>query len=176
VDLAALGCVVYAAAGQKWLCGADGTGMLYVEPGFGERLRVIAPSYVAFEDASLGLDSPLRATAGRFDTPALAREAVALSLGALEVLVAAGFDDVLERSRTLAARFAAGLAEQGRIVAPRDATTLVAFEDPDPPATRERLAEAGVAVRNLPGTPYLRASVGAWNDESDLERLLAALA
>ena len=30
-------------------------------------------------------------------------------------------------------------------------------------------------MRNLPGHPYLRASVGAWNDESDLERLLAAL-
>ena len=26
-------------------------------------------------------------------------------------------------------------------------------------------------VRNLPGTPYLRASVGAWNDEDDLDRL-----
>ena len=30
-------------------------------------------------------------------------------------------------------------------------------------------------MRNLPGRPLLRASVGAWNDESDLERLLAAL-
>ena len=30
-------------------------------------------------------------------------------------------------------------------------------------------------MRNLPGTPYVRASVGAWNDEGDLERLLAAL-
>jgi L-cysteine/cystine lyase len=39
-----------------------------------------------------------------------------------------------------------------------------------------RLADAGVIVRNLPGTPYLRASVGAWNDESDLDRLLGALA
>ena len=29
-------------------------------------------------------------------------------------------------------------------------------------------------IRDLPGTPYLRASVGAWNDESDLERLLSA--
>ena len=30
-------------------------------------------------------------------------------------------------------------------------------------------------MRNLPGTSFVRASVGAWNDESDLERLLAAL-
>ena len=41
VDVRALGCAAYAASGQKWLCGADGTGMLYVEPGFRERLRVL---------------------------------------------------------------------------------------------------------------------------------------
>ena len=33
----------------------------------------------------------------------------------------------------------------------------------------------GVVLRNLPGTGSLRASVGAWNDEDDLARLLAAL-
>jgi selenocysteine lyase/cysteine desulfurase len=33
-----------------------------------------------------------------------------------------------------------------------------------------------VAIRDLPGTSLLRASVGAWNDASDLDRLLAALA
>ena len=33
----------------------------------------------------------------------------------------------------------------------------------------------GITVRHLPGTSYVRASVGAWNDESDLERLLASL-
>ena len=32
-----------------------------------------------------------------------------------------------------------------------------------------------MVIRFLPGTRYLRASVGAWNDESDLERLLEAL-
>jgi selenocysteine lyase/cysteine desulfurase len=67
------------------------------------------------------------------------------------------------------------LAETGRVVSPRGNTTLVSWEDPDPPATRERLAEAGIIVRNLPGWPYLRASVGAWNDEDDLDRLLGAL-
>jgi L-cysteine/cystine lyase len=100
---------------------------------------------------------------------------VALSLAATELLLAAGLDDVTARATALAQRFADALAAGGRTVGPRGDTTLVAWEDPDPAETRLRLAEAGVAVRNLPGTPYLRASVGAWNDESDLERLLAAL-
>jgi selenocysteine lyase/cysteine desulfurase len=58
---------------------------------------------------------------------------------------------------------------------PRDRTTLVTWEDPQPLESRERLAAAGVVARDLPGTPYLRVSAGAWNDESDLERLIAAL-
>src|SRR4051794_10173128 len=174
VDVGELGCVAYAAAGQKWLCGADGTGMLYLQPEFGDRVRTVAPAYFSFEDASLGLDSALRAGARRLDTP-LAREALAASAAALDVLEAEGLDAILTRAADLAERFATALAESGRTVAPRDRSTLVAFEDPDPDATRGRLLEQGVGVRNLPGYPYLRASVGAWNDESDLERLLAAL-
>jgi selenocysteine lyase/cysteine desulfurase len=174
VDVHALGCVAYAAAGQKWLCGADGTGMLYLQPEFGERVRTIAPTYASFEDASEGLESALRAGAPRLDAP-LAREILAISAAAFDVLDAEGFDTIYERAAALAERFAAALADTGRTVAPRDRTTLVAFEDPDPEQTRERLFEQGVGVRNLPGHPYLRASVGAWNDESDLERLLAAL-
>src|SRR3712207_7489412 len=55
------------------------------------------------------------------------------------------------------------------IVAPRARTTLVAWEDAEPAVTRDRLAAAGVIVRNLPQTSYLRASVGAWNDEGRSE-------
>jgi L-cysteine/cystine lyase len=172
VDVGALGCVAYAAAGQKWLCGADGTGMLWLDPEFGERVRTIAPGYMAFEDATRGLESTFRAGGRRFDAP-LPREAVGFSLGAYQTLAAAGFDELMTRAADLAEVFAAGLADY--TVAPRGRSTLVAFEYPEPAQARERLAEAGVAVRDLPGTPYLRASIGAWNDESDLERLLAAL-
>src|SRR4051794_3232604 len=174
VDVHALGCVAYAAAGQKWLCGADGTGMLYLQPEFGERVRTIAPGYMAFEDASKGLDSSLRAEARRFDG-ALPREAIGCSAAALGVLEAEGFDAIFTRAHDLADRFADALRKAGRAVAPRGRSTLVAFEDDSPEEARTRLAEQGIAVRNLPGYPYLRASVGAWNDESDLERLLSAL-
>jgi selenocysteine lyase/cysteine desulfurase len=173
VDVRALGCAAYAAAGQKWLCGADGTGMLYLEPGFRERLRALAPGFVNLEDPNRGLDAELRADARRFDTP-LAREASAFSLAAVRTLEAVSLKAVHARGAALALRLAGALAERGRSVAPRGGTTLVAWEDPDPPATRERVAAAGVVIRDLPGTPLLRASVGAWNDEDDLARLLDA--
>jgi selenocysteine lyase/cysteine desulfurase len=175
LDVRALGCAAYAAAGQKWLCGADGTGLLYVSPGLRERLPAIAPGYMSFAEHGHGLDSPLRDDARRHDTPSLARESLAFSLAALEVLERAGLAAVHERAAALAAGLAERLAARGRAVAPRGRTTLVSWEEPDPQAARRRLAEAGVVVRDLPGRPYLRASVGAWNAEGDLERLLAAL-
>ena len=175
VDVNALGCDAYAAAGQKWLCGADGTGLLFVGGALFERLTAVAPSYGSFADTGQGLDSPLRDDCRRHDTPSLSREGVAFNVAAVDALASDGWDPVLERAASLAAELAARLQEAGLTVGPRDRTTLVAWEDPDPPSTVARLAAAGVVVRNLPRTPYLRASVGAWNDASDLERLVAAV-
>lgn len=176
VDVRALGCAAYAASGQKWLCGADGTGTLFVDASFLERVEPTRPGYMAFEDPSRGLDSIFSAEARKLDavTPQ-PREGAALTLASIELLTATGLDDIFARAAGLAAQLAERLQDSGRVVAPRAATTLVAWEDADPEATRERLSEQGVAIRNLPGTPYLRASVGAWNDESDLDRLLSSL-
>ena len=95
---------------------------------------------------------PLQPDARRHDAAALPAEASAAAVAAHEVLAAAGWDAVHERARSLAAGLAHRLRERGRAVAPRGDTTLVAWEDPDPPARRDRLAAAGVAVRDLPGT------------------------
>jgi len=175
VDVIALGCDAYAGAGQKWLCGPDGTGMLYVGPALRERLAVSRRGYANLEDPNSGLDAILRDDGRRFDTLSLGAETAACALASIRVLEAAGWNEVYERARSLSGRLAELLAERGREPAPRGATTLVSFPSPDPPAERARLADAGIIVRNIPGRPWLRASVGAWNDEQDLDRLLAAL-
>jgi len=174
-DVRALGCLAYAGAGQKWLCGADGTGMLWIDPERAERVGAGAPGYGAFVDSSLGLRSGLHADARRHDTATLALELLVASLAAGRVLAAFGWEAIFDRAAALAERLADALAERGFAVAPRSRTTLVSWEDRDPPATSARLASEGVIVRHLPGTPYLRASVGAWNDEADLTALLEAL-
>src|SRR5262249_44639976 len=97
------------------------------------------------------------------------------SLAATQVLEDFGWASVWERAAALAGRLCEMLAERGREPVPRGPSTLVAFPSPDPEAERGELREQGVIVRNIPGRPWLRASVGAWNDESDLERLLGAL-
>ncbi|HYM54080.1 MAG TPA: aminotransferase class V-fold PLP-dependent enzyme [Solirubrobacteraceae bacterium] len=175
VDVHALGCDAYAGAGQKWLCGPDGTGMLYVGPGLRKRLAVSRRGYANLADPNVGLDARLHEDARRFDAPSLNAETVACALAAVGVLESAGWPAVHERARTLASRLAGLLAERGREPAPRGQSTLVSFPSEDPEAERARLTERGVLVRNIPGRPWLRASVGAWNDENDLDRLLRAL-
>ncbi|HEX2086494.1 MAG TPA: aminotransferase class V-fold PLP-dependent enzyme [Solirubrobacteraceae bacterium] len=177
VDVAALGCAFYAGSGQKWLCGPVGTGMLYVAAEWQERLTPTAYAYPSYEDSSRALDpDALHRGARRFDASARPPELEAAALAALDVLAGFGWDRVHERARSLAARLAERLAaEAGRTVAPRGDTTLVAWAEPDPPAACDRLAAAGVAVRHLPGTSLVRASVGAWNDDGDLDALLSAL-
>jgi selenocysteine lyase/cysteine desulfurase len=174
-DVLTLGCDAYAGAGQKWLCGPDGTGMLYVRPELRERLAVPRRGYPNMADPGEGLAARLHDDARRLDAPALNAETLAIALAGVELLQEAGWAAVHEGARTLAAKLAELLAERGREPAPRGQSTLVSFHSPDPEGERELLADAGVIVRNIPGRPWLRASVGAWNDESDLERLLAAL-
>ena len=54
------------------------------------------------------------------------------------------------------------------MVAPRGNSTLVSWETSDPESESARLLGAGYVVRNLPGTPYVRASVGAWTSEEEM--------
>jgi selenocysteine lyase/cysteine desulfurase len=174
-DVARLGCAFYAGSGQKWLCGPIGTGMLWVSPQWRDRLPARGPTYINLVDANAGLDAVPRPDAARHDAPALSVETSAAAAAALDVLGNAGWDAVHERAATLASDLAAALVQGGREVVPRDRTTLVSWKDPDPEATRALLAEAGVIIRDLPRTGLLRASVGAWNDASDIARLLSSL-
>jgi L-cysteine/cystine lyase len=175
VDVHALRCDAYAGAGQKWLCGPDGSGMLYVSKALAERIAVTRRSYSNLDDPSAGLHARLHDDARRFDAPALSAETLAAALAAIELLEQAGWAHVHARGRSLAHELAAALSARGRAVAERAHSTLVSFFSDDPEGERTRLAERGIALRNIPGRPWLRASVGAWNDERDIQRLLAAL-
>lgn len=175
VDVASLSCDFYAAAGQKWMCGPVGLGMLWISPAWQERVMVPGPTYPHLADPSAGLDARPWPDARAHDAFATSAEAYAAGLAAHDVLADAGWAAVHDRAARLAADLRELLAERGRTVVSQDATTLVSWRDEDPAATVERCAQHGVVVRNFPGLPYVRASVGAWNDASDLERLLAVL-
>jgi selenocysteine lyase/cysteine desulfurase len=175
VDVRSLGCDAYAGAGQKWLCGPDGLGMLFLAPTLRERLKVRRRGYFNLLDPHAGLEARLHEDARRFDAFALSAEALATALAAIEILERAGWAAVHERAISLAARLAEMLRAAGRETVPRAASTLVSFASADPVAERVRLAAQGVVLRDIPDRPQLRASVGAWNNEADLQRLLDGL-
>jgi len=151
--------------------------MLWIDPSLRDAVAVTEPGFLAMADPYDPLSGKLRADGRRYDGPSLSREATAFAVAAHDVLDEVGFDAVHGHARALAATFARELAERGHEVCPRGDTTLVAWRvNGDSEAVRDRLASEGIVIRDLPGRGILRASVGAWNDESDLERLLDALA
>ena len=175
VDVAALGADAYAAAGQKWLCGPEGTGLLFTSGALRERMRPPTPGYVNLEDPNAGLDAMPHPDARAYDAPVLSGPSLAQACAALDVLEDAGWDAIHAHAISLAAAAADALRAQGREVLERDRTTLVTWHEPDAPAAVEGLAAAGVVVRSLPGEDLLRASFGGWSIEDDLDRLLAGL-
>jgi L-cysteine/cystine lyase len=159
-------------SGQKWLCGPDSTGALVVqEP---ERLRVARPSY--FSQESYESDGSFVPWPGarRFEAGWLAAGSLTGLRAALDGHPSWGY----ERAAAMAERCRDLLQAAGHdVVAPRERATLVSWRvhDEDPADVVARLAAAGVIVRSLPRTDLVRASVGWWTSDKDLERLLAAL-
>jgi len=172
LDMKALGCDFYAASGQKWLCGPQGLGYLYVRAERAAELPPPWPGYMTLSDAASPSDFNIHEDCRRFDLGLPPTHHTAWALAALDVLEGPGIEQVYEYAAALAERLAAQLVEAGRQVTPRGRTTLVTWEDADPAATVERLASEGIVIRALPGTSYVRASVGGWTDDTDIERLL----
>jgi L-cysteine/cystine lyase len=170
LGIAELGCDWYAASGQKWLCGPDGSGYLFSPT----ELDPPWPSYASLEDAQQPLDLVLHPGARRLDMGIQPSAMGAWALESLELLERFGWERVHERAAELATRLAEMLAERGREVAPRGRSTLVAWHSDDPEEEVQRLAADGVLVRHLPGRGLVRASVGAWSNEDDLERVISS--
>ena len=160
----------YTVSAQKWLCGPDPLGALYVrEP---ERLRLGVPSY--FAQKSIQPDGTFEPVGGaaRFDSGWLAPPALA----GLEAALAAAPDWRFERAAHLTELCRQTLAETFEVVGERSESTLVSFvPEGDPAAVSARLYEAGVVVRDLPRTGWVRACCGWWTNEDDIVRLVEEL-
>ncbi|HEX3977995.1 MAG TPA: aminotransferase class V-fold PLP-dependent enzyme [Solirubrobacteraceae bacterium] len=176
VDVHALGCAFYAGSGQKWLCGPEGSGALYVNRASLDEITAPWPGYGSVADASQALDSGPAENAARFDHGFPPGLRSAWALASLSVFEDAGWEWVQDRAAELAAGLAGGLAERGLEVGPRGRSTLVGWkpraEDLD--AEVARLAEAGFVVRSIVSHGLIRASVGAWSSEEELAALVDA--
>jgi L-cysteine/cystine lyase len=163
----------YTVSGQKWLCGPDATGALFVREPEALPARLVAYPSAETYDIAAGTWEP-KAGAARFDqtfTPAWSLAGLEAALGDLPA-------GRFERARELTERGRELLLDEGHeVVTEAGQATLVSFRPRgDSAETVAALYERGVVVRELPGTGLVRASIGWWNDGSDLERLVEALA
>ena len=176
LDLHALGVDYYAGSGQKWLCGPEGSGALFVRPDRLDDLLVPWPGYSSLSDAHDALESDWAEGAGRLDHGFPAGMRSAWALASMGVFEAAGWDWVYDRAASLAAWLAERLTERGLEVRPRGRSTLVSWASSDAEAEVARLAGERVVVRSIPAFGLIRASVGAWTSEEELERLVDLVA
>ena len=160
-------------SGQKWLCGPEATGALVVaDP---EGLRVARPSY--FSQQRYEPDGAFTPWPGarRFDPMWVPSALMSGLLAALGLRPEWRF----ERAGRMAERCRELLEDAGKaVVVPAERATLVSWraDGEASEAVVARLASAGVVVRDLPRAGLVRASVGWWTSEEDLERLVEGVA
>ncbi|HEV8602944.1 MAG TPA: aminotransferase class V-fold PLP-dependent enzyme [Gaiellaceae bacterium] len=161
----------YAISCQKWLCGPDVTGALFIaEP---DKLRVALPSYLS--QAEYGPDGSFvpKEGAARFDSGWLG----AASLAGLVAALGGAPEWRFERGAEIVGRCREALAERFEVVTKPGQSGLVSFRPAgDPEETVARLYAQDVVVRAIPGKDLIRVSCGYWTSEEDVERLLAGLA
>ena len=202
VDPGALGADFYAIPAQKWLLGPEGMGALWVSRrAIAEARQPYAGWWTTDEATAHGPAEPEAPAAGaaeagrvpripfrpwadarRFDTTGFHRPSVAAfgrSAGWLAMHV--GLPWIHERGPRLAAAVAEKLAATPgvTVLTPRARmATLVTFRVAGWPADAALDAlqrRVFATVRTLPGMDALRASVGWFNSEAELERFMDAV-
>jgi selenocysteine lyase/cysteine desulfurase len=156
-----------ACAAYKWLMSPRGTAFLTVHPERLDALRPLAAGWYAGEDVHTSYYGPpmhLAASSRRFDTSPAWFSWVG-TLPSLELIERIGVRRIHDHDVALANRFRAGLGLE-----PSDS----AIVSHDVAGGFERLERAGIVAAQRGGR--LRTSWHVYNDASDVDRVLAALA
>jgi L-cysteine/cystine lyase len=170
VPVSADGFDFYTVSGQKWLCGPDTTGALYVaDP---DSLRISSPTYFAQVGYEADGSFTPREDAARFDSGWIPPA----SLAGLEAALSGLPEWRFERAFATAADCRERLAERFQVITEPGHATLVSWRVEGGAAElAARAWERGVVIRDMPGVGWLRASCGYWTSDEDIERLIAAV-
>lgn len=170
-----LGCDFMIFSGQKWLLGPDATGGIYIHPNWQARLRVALPSSYGHQPwAGQPHDIPLLGAA-KFTVTPTAIPSLASWNASLSFVTELG-PERFERAKQLAQKFYEMLSTHVAMVRPPDATIL-SFA---PSCNAEKLravleSNERILTRTIPHKGWIRCCVGFWNNEQDLNRLVAAI-
>lgn len=185
LDVHGTGADFYTLSGQKWLCGPEGTGALFVRREALGLLQPIQGSYFSAAENDFHGHVELHPDARRFETGMINRPALAGFVASMEwILDEIGLDQIHRRSLHLAliCRERLGRIEGAVLVTPEARQgPLVTVDLPEfSPARLHNLAFAlsaeGIVIRSIDHPPYgLRASLGFFNTEAEVDRFAAAV-
>ncbi len=181
IDVKELDADFYAIPMQKWLCGPDGTGALYVKK---EAMRYVAPTYVGYWSIKHepGIEWELKGNAQRFElggrhTASLAGQSAVLNW--LENVV--GYAWMFERISALNAYAYSALQNVPGLtmLTPQPGMSgLLAFTlegRDDKELVKQLYDRYTISIRNIPETHALRISTGFYNTEEEIDTLVRAL-
>lgn len=179
----ALGVDAYACSGQKWLCGPDGTGALFVPR---HRWGDIQQTFIGYWGAQHGMSDfeghyVPPANASRYETATLYPAGLhALTTSVRWISEELGWEWVYRRIATLGRYCYDALAALDGVTlfTPADRMAgLVHFAvEGIPPAdlVKKLLAE-NIIIRNTPSPAANRVATGFYNTEEEIDRLVAAI-
>ncbi len=183
INVKEMGVDFYAAPAQKWLCGPEGMGFLYIHKEWFSRIK---PTYTGIfgvrELHWIDQTSPYMVPASgarRFQSGGLFRPVVygwRESLRLLEKEI--GWVWSGKRAQHLRQKLYTELQDipgLAMLSPKRDDATLLSFliEGCDPQALRDFLQTKKIIIRDIPfDTPRIRVSVGFFNNEDDCDKLL----
>jgi L-cysteine/cystine lyase len=178
-----LGVDVYACSGQKWICGPDGTGALFVHRDALPRIKQSWMAYFSLKRRMINNDVPFEPTDGarRFEAVTLSPATVKGFTTSLEWIAnEVGWEWAYTRIAELGRYCYAALAqiEGVRLYQSHQAPSgLIHFslDGIAPAALTEQLAARDILIRHTPEPQLNRVATGFYNTEEDIDRLANAI-
>lgn len=181
VDIPSTGADAYTISGQKWLCGPEGTGALFIRS---NRQAEFAPSsvrYGQFDPAGFFIPPAggRRYEMGENNPAAVEGFCAALTFNLQEV----GLEWGAGRAKALGTRFHGAISRVSGVTVATPSGKhggLVCFnvDNMDPAAVTDALYAKGFTIRYVtspPGPQVARASIGWWNTEEEVDALVDAI-
>jgi len=181
VDVEAMQIDFLSADGHKWLVGPEGAAIVYVRREHLDRLRPTCVGWRSVANSGDFSSSELRLaeTAIRFECGSMYVAGIVGLGGSLELLAEVGPDEVQRRIRGGTDLLVDRLSEIGAdVYSPRgegewSGIVSFSFDGEDPKRLKKACLDRGVVISYREGR--LRASPHCYNNEQDIEALIAAL-
>lgn len=174
-----LGVDAYAISGQKWLCGPDGTGALFVRRDVMSKMQNTFSGYFSLKKRVTSADAPIEFgdTAMRYQYASHYYPSVKGFAESLQwIRDQVGWDWVYQRTRELGQYTYDTLSQIDgvKLYMPRDQIAgLIHFtvDGIAPAEVTEKLYEQNILIRHVPEPLMNRVATSFYNNEADIERL-----